>query len=121
MTAREKMKKWREERQLDYDDISKMIDVGSHLIEMIEQGHVTHPIIARKMQKLYSLTDLEMEELLPENKREHSHEYEPDRYINTIAGAFNKYSKSYDDPRSEYYAYMKGKKDHFQRQQIRKG
>ena len=81
MTAREKMIKFREDRQLDYKMLSDICGVGHDIIGMVEHGDVTHPLIVKKLQELYSLTDLEAEELLPKCRRPHDPEYEPDKYV----------------------------------------
>lgn len=81
MSAREKMKKWREDRHLTCKQVSEICGVGNVLIAMIENGEVTHPKIVEKFKELYSLTDLEAEELLQKNRREHDIEYEPDKYV----------------------------------------
>lgn len=83
-TAREKMQKWREKRGLSYADISQRCGVSAGLISCIEGGWVTHPNIVSKLQKVYKLTDLQSEELLPEHRRPHGNDYEPDRYVEKV-------------------------------------
>lgn len=81
MSAREKMKQWREQMNTTYDTISKKIGISPGLIGMVEHGDVTHPSIVNKIQAFYELTDDEAEELLPKNRRPHDPEYDPDKYV----------------------------------------
>lgn len=81
MTAREKMIQFRERYKIDFTYISNHTGVSPGLISMIERGHVSHPKIIDRIKEFYSLTDLEAEELLPENRRLHSPKYEPDKYV----------------------------------------
>lgn len=81
MSAREKMKQWRENRKTDFYGISKICGVSAGLLRMVEEGAVTHPDIVLIIQKQYGLTDEEAEELLPRNRRPHDSEYEPDKFV----------------------------------------
>lgn len=81
MDAREKMIKYRVDNNLSYEYISQKTGVSQGLISMIEDGQVTHPVIAEKLKKFYKLTKLETEELLPKIRRKHDPEYEPDKYV----------------------------------------
>lgn len=81
MNARQKMIKYRERMNLDYKYLGLQCNVSSGLLAMVERGHVTHPNIVKRIQKFYKLTDREAEELLPENRRPHSPEYDPDKYV----------------------------------------
>ena len=81
MTAREKMIAFRKKHNDDYDFLSHKCNVSARLIEMIENGHVTHPNIVERIKKVYHLTNLEAEELLPLNRRKHGGDYDPDRYF----------------------------------------
>ena len=57
-----------------------MTGVSAGLLSCIEGGYVTHPDIARKVQKGYHLTDEETELLMPEIHRKSSPLYEPDKF-----------------------------------------
>lgn len=81
MTAREKMIAFRKKYNDDYDLLSRKCNVSARLIEMIENGHVTHLNIVERIRKVYHLTNLEAEELLPINRRKHGGDYDPDRYF----------------------------------------
>ncbi len=54
--------------------------ISEVLLKMIENGAVTHPEIAKKIQNTLGLTDLQTEELLPLHRRPHGGDYDPDRY-----------------------------------------
>lgn len=75
------MIKFRKDHNLPYDYISQKTGVSVHLLTMIEDGQVTHPLIVESLQKFYKLTKREAEELLPKNRRKHDPEYEPDKYV----------------------------------------
>lgn len=113
MDARSKMIEYREKRKLSFYDLSDKCGVSAGLISMIERGHVTHPNIVKKLKKLYSLTDIEAEELLPENRRKHGNDYDPDRYVSPVD---RQICLNPDKPKEkdiEYAAYMAGKSDRF--------
>lgn len=83
MGAREKMIAYRKLHEtigtpLNY--ISNKLKISPMLLDMVENGHVTHPKIARRMQELYDLTEEEYEELVPEIHRKSSPKYDPDHY-----------------------------------------
>lgn len=88
MTAREKMIAWRESHQSTFTAIAKKIKISEALLDLVENGHVTHPNIARRIQKFYNLTDSEYEELIPKNYREDS--YDPTQYAPIDDPGFNK-------------------------------
>ena len=54
--------------------------ISEVLLKMIEAGEVTHPEIAKKIQRTLNLTDLQTEELVPLHRRPHGGDYDPDRY-----------------------------------------
>ena len=54
--------------------------ISEVLLKMIENGAVTHPEIAKKIQNVLGLTDIQTEELLPVHRRPHGGDYDPDRY-----------------------------------------
>lgn len=80
MTTREKMIRWRNATGITLRQLSDRSGVSESLLSMVESGHVTHPKIVAKIQRLYRLTDEEAEVLLPENYRKSSPNYDPDRY-----------------------------------------
>lgn len=75
------MIKYRTDHNLSYDFISQKTGVSIRLITMVEDGEVTHPLIAESLRNFYKLTKIQTEELLPKNRREHDPEYEPDKYV----------------------------------------
>lgn len=81
MTTREKMIALREENGLTPKQMGEKCGVSEVLIKMVEHGEVTHPLIAKKLQKVYKLTNEEMKELIPKIHREGDPEYEPDKYV----------------------------------------
>ena len=84
MTREEEVRKImiqnRFQKGLSIKKISQKTGISQTLLAMVEGGEVTHPKIAKKMQRIYGLTDLETEMLMPKNYREHGGDYEPDRY-----------------------------------------
>lgn len=81
MTVREKLVKIREENDWTIKDAADACEISQGLMRMIEEGEVTHPKIAERIRRLYDLTELEAEELMPECRRVHQGTYEPDKYI----------------------------------------
>lgn len=79
--VRTKMVKIRTDAGITVRDMARMIGIGSHLLEMIELGWVTHPKIARKIGAKYRLTPIETEALMPMCRRLHGGDYEPNRYV----------------------------------------
>lgn len=85
MNVREKMKAWRKERDLSLDIIAKNCGVSVEILNLVEQGGITHPKLVKKIQKVYNLSEREAEELMPENYRKSSSKYDPDYYkINEV-------------------------------------
>ena len=84
MDVREKMQKYREENRIDLKTMSDKTDVSSGLIAFIEGGYVTHPELARRLQKGYELTDEETEMLMPEIHRKSSPNYDPYKYVDIV-------------------------------------
>ena len=80
---------------------------------MVERGHVTHPNIVKKLKKLYSLTELEAEELLPENRRKHGDCYDPDKYVHEVDRNISLNPDKPKESDAEYAAYMTNKKTRF--------
>lgn len=81
MTVREKIVKVREENGWTIKDAADACRISQGLMRMIEEGEVTHPKIVRRIRRLYDLTELEAEELMPECRRVNGPKYEPDRYV----------------------------------------
>lgn len=81
-----KMQKYREEKKISLKSMSNKTGVSSGLIAFIEGGYVTHPVIAKNLQKGYELTDEETEMLMPEIHRKSSPKYEPDKYVELSDG-----------------------------------
>lgn len=80
MTTIEKMKKWREENCITLKQMSTRSGISVSLLDLIENGGVTHPDIARRFVKAYEFPEETIEELIPRNYRKGSDEYDPDRY-----------------------------------------
>lgn len=80
LEVRERMEQYRKDNRITLETMSRMTGVSSGLLAFIEGGYVTHPDIARKVQKGYHLTDEETELLMPEIHRKSSPLYEPDKY-----------------------------------------
>ena len=80
MTTREKMKKLRKDRDISLRKMSEWTDVGAGLLNMVENGAVTHPKIVERIRIGYDLTEEEAEELLPKIHRKSSPDYDPDKY-----------------------------------------
>lgn len=81
MTVREKIVRAREEGDWTIKDAADACGISQGLMRMIEEGEVTHPIVAQRIRYLYDLTELEAEELMPECRRVHTATYEPDKYV----------------------------------------
>lgn len=81
MTTREKMVALREENGLTPKQMGEKCGVSEVLIKMVEHGEVTHPLIAKKLQKVYKLTNEETMELIPKIHRKGDPEYEPDKFV----------------------------------------
>lgn len=80
MTTIEKMKQWREESGITLKQMSTRSGISVSLLDLIENGGVTHPDIARRFVKAYEFPEETIEELIPRNYRKGSDEYDPDRY-----------------------------------------
>jgi transcriptional regulator with XRE-family HTH domain len=79
--VREKMRKVREELGWTVREMAYICGISENLLDLIESGEVTHPKIADRLKMVYDLTDEETEELLPLNRRVHSKNYDPDKYV----------------------------------------
>lgn len=81
MDTREKMKAIRERKGLSVGEAAHKIGISETLLSMVENGAVTADGIVKRLQTAFGLTDIEAEELLPPNRRPHSPEYDPDKYL----------------------------------------
>lgn len=81
LTTRQKMIDYRNEHYITLEKMSRRVHVSEGLLGNIEDGWVTHPNIVERIQREYGLTDIEAEELLPENRRPSSPNYEPCRFV----------------------------------------
>lgn len=78
--VREKMISWRESNDISLPKMSSKTGISQQLLRMVEGGHVTHPLIAKKIQKAYGLTDEETKYLVPKIHWEEPGLYDPERY-----------------------------------------
>lgn len=105
MTAREKMKAYREEHGYSISRMSRKSGASAVLLRMIERGNVTHPKIAEQVGKAYKLDKEDIYELMPENYRP-GEGYDPDKYKEIVEinndHVFQK--QSYYD--ADYYGYI---------------
>ena len=67
-----------------------MCNVSEALYSIVENGGVTLTSIAERIAEKFELTQLQMEELLPENRRPSSPKYDPDKYVERPAGFQNR-------------------------------
>lgn len=79
--VRELMKQRRSDWCITAKQMAEKCECSEALIFMVENGDVTHPAIARRMQYYYKLTERQYETLIPEIHRPSSPKYEPDKYI----------------------------------------
>jgi len=82
--VRKRMEQYRNDNRISLEEMSKKTGVSSGLLAYIEGGYVTHPLIAKKVQKGYKLSDDETELLMPEIHRKSSPLYEPDKFKDPI-------------------------------------
>lgn len=83
-SVREKMIQFRQKRGYTRKEMAYLCDTSSDIIGMIENGDVTHPKIAERIGEVYGLSKEEIYELMPENRRPGSPEYDPDKYVDWI-------------------------------------
>ena len=89
MGKREWMIRFREERHIPLPDMAAKIRkpgqwrCSEKLLNNLEMddGYVTHPVIAQMIAEAYNATPEQAELLLPRHRRPHDPEYDPDRYI----------------------------------------
>lgn len=79
-----KIQKVRETLQADKQTIANLIGVSVMLMDILEEGGVTHPKLARKIGKIYEMTGAEIESMMPVNYRKHGKQYDPDRYKDPV-------------------------------------
>ena len=70
----------REKEGLTLETMATRCGVGRHLLEIIENGGVTHPDIAKQIGEGYGLTEKEWTELIPPNRRKGDSQYDPDKF-----------------------------------------
>lgn len=63
---------------------AQALNMSIGLLDMIKEGEVTHPNIARRIGLYFGLSDEETEELMPEIHRPSSPNYEPDKFVATV-------------------------------------
>lgn len=83
-TARDAMKEYRESARLTKKQAAEVCGVSEDVYKIVENGGVTHPNLAAKIGEAMGLSELQTEELMPENHRPHSDKYEPDKYVERI-------------------------------------
>lgn len=79
-----KIQKVRETLQADKQTIANLLGVSVMLMDILEEGGVTHPKLARKIGKIYGMTGAEIESMMPVNYRKHGKQYDPDRYKDPV-------------------------------------
>lgn len=79
-----KIQKVRESFQADKQIIANLLGVSVMLMDILEEGGVTHPKLAEKIGKIYKMSNSEIEAMMPENYRKHSKKYDPDKYRDPI-------------------------------------
>ena len=80
MDVRQKMIDWRKKHDLTLEHISRASGVSKNLLELVENGSVTHPDIARQIGEAYCLSEDDILELMPKNRRSGREGYDPDKY-----------------------------------------
>lgn len=80
MSAVDEMIAWREGLGLTLKDLSKRSGVSIGLLELIENGGVTHPDIAARICEVYELPQEYAQEFIPKHRRQNTEDYDPDKY-----------------------------------------
>lgn len=78
------MKSWRKRNKVTLEQLSSESGVSRDLIGMVENGEVTHPNIAKKIARVYGLSEIESYELMPDIHRPNSPNYDPKRYVEEV-------------------------------------
>ncbi len=105
MTAREKMKAYREKNWYSIEKMSRKSGASTVLLKMVESGHVTHPKIAEQIGKAYKLTKEDIYELMPENYRP-GEKYDPDKYVEFIPDPKHAVIGRTTQDERDYYGYI---------------
>ena len=85
MEVRQKMIDYRNEHYISLEKMAKISRVPIVVLSHVEEdGWVTHPNFVKRIKRYYKLTDEEAETLLPENRRQSSPNYDPDKYVHPI-------------------------------------
>lgn len=66
---------------LTQHQVAELCECSKGTIMYVEEGWTTIPAFAEELGLIFSLTELETEELMPENHRKHSPEYDPLKYV----------------------------------------
>lgn len=82
---RDILREYREANNFTLRQMADYCGIGETLYSIIEHGGNTHPNIANKIGRLFDLTELQTEELMPENRRPHSPKYDPEKYVEHIS------------------------------------
>lgn len=83
--VREAMKNYRQWKRFSLEDMADICGISETLLQIIEDGGVTHPKIAERIKKAYKLTDIQAEQLVPEIHRPSSPNYNPDKYKEDVS------------------------------------
>lgn len=105
MTAREKMKAYREKNGYSIEKMSRKSGVSSVLLNLVESGHVTHPKIAEQIGKAYKLSQEDIYELMPENYRP-GENYEPGKYVEEVDYNNDRIFPKQTAGDEDYYGYI---------------
>ena len=76
MDIRERMVAFRKIRGIEVYKVAEELGISSYLLDVIENGGVTHPNIVERIRRFYGFTQEEVEVLMPENRRPSSPNYD---------------------------------------------
>lgn len=80
-----KIRKVRETLHADKQVIANLVGVSAMLMDILEEGGTTHPKLAKKVGKIYQMTNLEIELMMPPNyRKKHGKGYDPDKYKSPV-------------------------------------
>lgn len=79
-----KIQKVRESFEADKQIIANLLGVSVMLMDILEEGGVTHPKLAEKIGKIYKMSNSEIESMMPANYRKHGKKYDPDKYKDPV-------------------------------------
>ena len=74
----------RKQRGLTKSEMATRLGISRGLLRIVEEGGVTHPNIAARMQTEYGLDDLQTEDIIPLCRRLHGGSYNPNRYVAAV-------------------------------------